>query len=70
MQRLLPKERRSEGFSLSFAVQATGFGIGSLSVGVLPLSLATLLGVASALVACLMLGKRPKATVGTLSATS
>ncbi|HEV7980948.1 MFS transporter [Amycolatopsis sp.] len=70
MQRLLPKERRSEGFSLSFAVQSTGFGIGSLSVGVLPLSLAPLLGVASALVACLMLGKRPKATVGTLSATS
>jgi hypothetical protein len=55
---------------LSFAVQSTGFGIGSLSVGVLPLSLAPLLGVASALVACLMLGKRPKATVGTLSATS
>jgi MFS family permease len=70
MQRILPKERRSEGFSLSFAVQATGFGLGSLSVGVLPLSLAPLLGVASALVACLMLGKRPKATVGTLSATS
>jgi len=70
MQRLLPKERRSEGFSLSFAVQATGFGLGSLTVGVLPLSWAPLLGVASALVACLMLGKRPKATVGTLSATS
>jgi MFS family permease len=70
MQRLLPEERRSEGFSLSFAVQSTGFGLGSLSVGVLPLYLAPLLGVASALVACLMLGKRPKVTVGTLSATS
>jgi MFS family permease len=70
MQRLLPEVRRSEGFSLSFAVQSTGFGIGSLSVGVLPLYLAPLLGVASALVACLMLGKRSKATVGTLSATS
>ena len=70
MQRLLPEERRSEGFSLSFAVQATGFGLGSLSVGVLPLYLAPLLGVASAVVACLMLGKRPKPTVGTLSASS
>jgi MFS family permease len=70
MQRLLPETRRSEGFSLTFAVQSTGFGLGSLSIGVLPLHLAPLLGAVSAGVACAMLAGRPKAAVGTLSATS
>lgn len=49
MQRLLPEDRRSEGFSVSFTVQSCGFGLGSLAVGVLPLWLAPLLGVAAAL---------------------
>ncbi|MEV6896058.1 MFS transporter [Amycolatopsis sp. NPDC051372] len=48
MQRLLPENRRSEGFSVSFTVQSCGFGLGSLAVGVLPLWLAPLLGVAAA----------------------
>lgn len=55
LQRLLPEGRRSEGFSLSFAVQGTGFAIGSLSVGALPLRLAPALGVVSAGAACVML---------------
>lgn len=55
LQRLLPKNRRSAGFSLSFTVQACGFGLGSLAVGVLPLSLAPLFGVASAAIAAGML---------------
>ncbi|WIX83870.1 MFS transporter [Amycolatopsis carbonis] len=48
LQRLLPENRRSEGFSVSFTVQSCGFGLGSLAVGVLPLWLAPLPGVAAA----------------------
>jgi MFS family permease len=70
MQRLLPETRRSEGFSWSFSVQSTGFGLGSLSVGFLPLQLTPLLGVTSAGIACAMLIPRPNPTVGTTSATS
>jgi hypothetical protein len=70
LQRLLPKERRSERFSLSFAVQSSGFGLGSLSVGVLPLPITSLLGALSAGIACAMLVLRPKRTVGTAPATS
>ncbi|WP_406635309.1 MFS transporter [Amycolatopsis sp. WGS_07] len=55
LQRLLPKNRRSAGFSLSFTVQACGFGLGSLAVGVLPLWLAPLFGVGSAAVTTGML---------------
>ncbi|AIJ26966.1 MFS transporter [Amycolatopsis methanolica] len=55
LQRLLPEGRRAEGFSAAFVVQATGFGLGSLSVGVLPLSLAPTLGVVSSACACAML---------------
>jgi hypothetical protein len=70
LQRLLPENRRSEGFSLSFTVQACGFGLGSLAVGVLPLWLAPLFGVFSAAVGGAMLGRRPARTIGTLSVTS
>lgn len=59
-QRLLPKNRRSAGFSLSFTVQACGFGLGSLAVGVLPLSLAPLFGVGSAAIAAGMLAAAAK----------
>jgi hypothetical protein len=55
LQRLLPEGRRAEGFSLSFAVQGTGFALGSLSIGVLPLQLAPALGVVSSALACAML---------------
>ncbi|WP_235022544.1 MFS transporter [Amycolatopsis alkalitolerans] len=55
LQRLLPEGRRAEGFSLSFAVQGTGFALGSLSIGVLPLWLAPALAVVSSAVACAML---------------
>ncbi|WP_116200580.1 MFS transporter [Amycolatopsis circi] len=60
LQRLLPKNRRSAGFSLSFTVQACGFGLGSLAVGVLPLPLAPLFGVGSAAVAAGMLAAAAK----------
>lgn len=55
LQRLLPEGRRAEGFSLSFAVQGTGFALGSLSIGVLPLQAAPALGVMSSGLACAML---------------
>ena len=70
LQRLLPEHRRSEGFSLSFTVQACGFGLGSLAVGVLPLWQGPLFGVFSAAVAGVMLVRRPARTIGTMSVTS
>ncbi|SFA75775.1 hypothetical protein SAMN05216266_101253 [Amycolatopsis marina] len=59
LQRLLPEGRRAEGFSVAFAVNASGFGIGSLTVGLLPLHLAPLLGAGSAALACAILVARP-----------
>ncbi|GAB3140711.1 MFS transporter [Amycolatopsis stemonae] len=70
LQRLLPKNRRSAGFSLSFTVQACGFGLGSLAVGVLPLWLAPLFGVFAAAIAGGMLVRKPARAIGTLSVTS
>ncbi|WP_236790499.1 MFS transporter [Amycolatopsis sp. GM8] len=55
LQRLLPEGRRAEGFSLSFAIQGTGFAIGSLTLGLLPLQLVPALGVVSSAAACAML---------------
>ncbi|WP_232376432.1 MFS transporter [Amycolatopsis aidingensis] len=72
LQGLLPPARRAEGFSFAFAVQATGFGLGSLSVGLLPLTLPPLLGAVSAALTCAMLASsragRPE-PIGTLSAS-
>lgn len=70
LQRLLPKNRRSAGFSLSFTVQACGFGLGSLAVGVLPLWLAPLFGVFAAAIAGGMLVAKPARAIGTMSVTS
>lgn len=70
LQRLLPKNRRSAGFSLSFTVQACGFGLGSLAVGVLPLWLAPLFGVFAAAIAGAMLVVKPSRAIGTVSVTS
>ncbi|MEV6873827.1 MFS transporter [Amycolatopsis sp. NPDC051128] len=70
LQRLLPKNRRSAGFSLSFTVQACGFGLGSLAVGVLPLWLAPLLGVFAAAVAGGMLVVKPGRAIGTMPVAS
>lgn len=70
LQRLLPKSRRSAGFSLSFTVQACGFGLGSLAVGVLPLWLAPLFGVFAAAAAGAMLVAKPAHAIGTTSVTS
>ncbi len=70
LQRLLPKNRRSAGFSLSFTVQACGFGLGSLAVGVLPLWLAPLFGVFAAAIAGGMLVVKPARAIGTVSVTS
>ncbi|UOX87531.1 MFS transporter [Amycolatopsis sp. FBCC-B4732] len=70
LQLLLPKNRRSAGFSLSFTVQACGFGLGSLAVGVLPLWLAPLFGVFAAAIAGGMLVVKPARAIGTVSVTS
>ena len=70
LQRLLPKNRRSAGFSLSFTVQACGFGLGSLAVGVLPLWLPPLFGVFAAAVAGAMLAVKPARAIGTMSVRS
>ena len=70
LQRLLPKNRRSAGFSLSFTVQACGFGLGSLAVGVLPLWLPPLFGVFAAAIAGAMLVAKPARAIGTVSVTS
>jgi hypothetical protein len=70
LQRLLPKNRRSAGFSLSFTVQSAGFGLGSLAVGVLPLWLAPLFGVFAAAIAGAMLVAKPARAIGTMSVTS
>lgn len=70
LQRLLPKNRRSAGFSLSFTVQSCGFGLGSLAVGVLPLWLAPLFGVFAAAIAGGMLVRKPARAIGTVSVTS
>jgi hypothetical protein len=70
LQRLLPKNRRSAGFSLSFTVQAAGFGLGSLAVGVLPLWLTPVFGVFAAAIAGGMLVVKPARAIGTVSVTS
>ncbi|MEU5266482.1 MFS transporter [Amycolatopsis sp. NPDC021455] len=70
LQRLLPRNRRSAGFSLSFTVQSCGFGLGSLAVGVLPLWLPPLFGVFAAAVAGAMLVAKPARAIGTMSVTS
>ena len=70
LQRLLPKNRRSAGFSLSFTVQACGFGLGSLAVGVLPLWVTPLFGVFAAAIAGGMLVLKPARAIGTVSVTS
>ncbi|MFC3453585.1 MFS transporter [Amycolatopsis speibonae] len=70
LQKLLPERRRSEGFSLAFTVQASGFGLGSLAIGILPVWLAPLLGVLAALVSCVMLVAHPRRAIGTPSVTS
>jgi hypothetical protein len=70
LQRLLPKNRRSAGFSLSFTVQAAGFGLGSLAVGLLPLWLPPLFGVFAAATAGAMLVRKPGRAIGTVSVTS
>ncbi|MDT0342280.1 MFS transporter [Streptomyces litchfieldiae] len=63
LQRLLPAERRAEGFSVAFVIQGTGFGLGSLTVGALPLHLAHLLAAATALAACALIARpRPELT--------
>jgi len=70
LQRLLPKNRRSAGFSLSFTVQAAGFGLGSLAVGVLPLWIPPLFGAFAAAIAGGMLVVKPARAIGTVSVTS
>jgi len=70
LQRTLPPDRRAEGFSLAFAAQASGFALGSLSVGILSVGLAIFFGVLAAALACAMLVRRSGRTVGRAPATS
>jgi MFS family permease len=65
LQRMLPADRRAEGFALMFTAQAAGFALGSLSVSVLPLETVSLLGAGSAFGAALLVGVHARATVAT-----
>lgn len=58
----VPAERRAEGFAVLNTAQGLGFGLGALSLSVLPLSVVGLLGCASALVAAVVVGftERPR----------
>jgi MFS family permease len=47
LQRILPKRRKSTGFSVAYLVQSVGFGLGSLTLAQLPLTAAVLLGTCS-----------------------
>jgi hypothetical protein len=58
LQRLLPERRRAEGFSASYIVQSVGFGLGALTLGVLPLRVAELIGMSSALLTGTVLLRR------------
>ncbi|SFP76412.1 hypothetical protein SAMN05421810_103341 [Amycolatopsis arida] len=66
LQALLPECRRAEGFSVAFVVQGTGFALGSLSVGLLPLWAGPALGAGSAAFVCALLAgrRRPADAVG------
>ncbi len=48
LQQILPEPRRAAGFSVAFVVQSSGFGLGSLAVAALPLTVAVLAGALSA----------------------
>jgi MFS family permease len=61
LQTALPAERRAEGFGLVFTAQAAGFALGSLSVSVLPLVAAPLLGACLAFAAAVLIGLTPVA---------
>lgn len=54
LQTALPENRRAEGFGLVFTAQATGFALGSVTVSVLPLALAPLLGALSVVTAAVV----------------
>ncbi|MFD5556475.1 hypothetical protein ACFWIA_21865 [Streptomyces sp. NPDC127068] len=56
LQRVLPRARRSEGFSVAHVVQTVGFASGSLGLGVLDLDTAIALGAGSAVAAAVCLG--------------
>lgn len=66
LQTTLPEKRRAEGFGLVFTAQAAGFALGSLSVSVLPLTAAPLLGAFAALVAATCIGVTPVAKAVTV----
>jgi MFS family permease len=66
LQTTLPEERRAEGFGLVFTAQASGFALGSLSVSLLPLVGAPLLGACSALVAAVLIAGTPVAKAVTV----
>lgn len=64
---VLPEQRKAEGFALLNTAQGLGFGLGSLSVSVLPLEAVGLAGAASGLVAAaVVIGRAPRRSAGTL----
>jgi hypothetical protein len=59
LQRFLPAGRQSEGFSYAVVAQASGFTIGSLTVGGLSTMTSILLGVATVVLAAVVLALSP-----------
>ncbi|GAB3912201.1 MFS transporter [Kibdelosporangium lantanae] len=59
LQAVLPEDRRAEGFGLIFTAQATGFALGSVTVAVLPVSVAPLLGALSVVTAAVVVIAKP-----------
>lgn len=58
LERVLPAGRRSEGFSFAVVAQASGFTIGSLTVGALSTTTSILLGTATVVAAIAVLAAR------------
>lgn len=55
LQRILPRQRKSTGFSVAYIIQSAGFGLGALSLAWLPLTAAVLAGGASSVIVLLFL---------------
>ncbi|MET0234153.1 MAG: MFS transporter [Kibdelosporangium sp.] len=63
LQTTLPDERKAEGFSLIFTAQGAGFALGSLSLSVLPLAGALVLGAAIGSAAAGLIGAQSRTPV-------
>lgn len=63
LQTTLPEERRAEGFGLVFTAQGGGFGLGALSVSVLPLAGVSLVAALIGLVAAAVIATQVRTPV-------